>query len=667
MKYLSLILILFFVISCVPVPEDNQEEVVLDLSDPNIQKIYSLQTKQDADSLKLFFSHESASLRYLSAMAFASFQSVDDLDEVASLLFDTNKKVQQAAAYAIGQIGESSGVNALLEAFDSNPDEVNSVLNRTILEAVGKCGDKDLLDFMATTSTYQLEDNNLLLGQARGIYRFSLRGITSENGTKRMAEMIINTAFPSEARVMASNYLFRSTNIDISDYKFQLFNVLTDEEDVRIRMCLAGALGRLGDQDIVDSLLEYIKSENDFRVRVNVLRSFERLDDIAIVDSIIPYLSEDDPHVALAALEIIKIKSDRSHSPLLKEMSNAIADSEIRAGLLFANLATTPFSYRSTKKLIVDQINTEYNRAVTDYKKLFYLSALAADPEQYKNIIEKAKNTESPIIKTKAILTLGNIFASDNFVNIFRTRQARNRVKSEILEFILDRITSGDHGEMAASGEVLLAYASDFDNVFTDSLLLVTEIRQLSGTESAEAKQALSRALAALTSFEFVEEDPMDAKMLDWQVLQNISNSPLAIIVTAKGRITVELMPLLAPATVANFIQLTDANFYDQKHFHRVVANFVVQGGCPRDDGYGSLEYSIRSELPDLYYDREGYMGMASIGSHTESSQWFITHSPTPHLDGRYSIFGKVSEGMDVVHSLRIGDIIQDIRILKYN
>jgi cyclophilin family peptidyl-prolyl cis-trans isomerase len=220
---------------------------------------------------------------------------------------------------------------------------------------------------------------------------------------------------------------------------------------------------------------------------------------------------------------------------------------------------------------------------------------------------------------------------------------------------------------MAASGEVLLAHASDFDNVFTDSLLLVTEIRQLSGTESSEAKQSLSKALAALTTFEFVEEDPADAKMLDWQVLQNISNSPLAIIVTAKGRITVELIPQMAPATVANFIQLTDENFYDQKHIHRVVANFVVQGGCPRDDGYGSLEYSIRSELPDLYYDREGYMGMASIGNHTESSQWFITHSPTPHLDGRYTIFGKVSEGMDVVHSLRIGDIIQDIRILKYN
>jgi len=98
-----------------------------------------------------------------------------------------------------------------------------------------------------------------------------------------------------------------------------------------------------------------------------------------------------------------------------------------------------------------------------------------------------------------------------------------------------------------------------------------------------------------------------------------------------------------------------------------VVPNFVVQGGCPRGDGYGSPDFTIRSEVPQMYYDTSGYIGMASAGPHTESVQWFITHSPTPHLDGQYTIFGKVEEGMDVVNQLEIGDIIQDIRILKYN
>ena len=103
--------------------------------------------------------------------------------------------------------------------------------------------------------------------------------------------------------------------------------------------------------------------------------------------------------------------------------------------------------------------------------------------------------------------------------------------------------------------------------------------------------------------------------------------------------------------------------FYDDKPFHRVVPNFVVQGGDPRGDGYGSLNFTIRSELPQVYYDQEGMVGMASAGLHTESNQFFITHSPAPHLDGRYTIFAKVVDGMDVIHQLQIGDLIETVSI----
>jgi len=89
----------------------------------------------------------------------------------------------------------------------------------------------------------------------------------------------------------------------------------------------------------------------------------------------------------------------------------------------------------------------------------------------------------------------------------------------------------------------------------------------------------------------------------------------------------------------------------------------VIQGGCPRGDGWGSENYSIRSELGPLRYN-EGYVGMASSGKDTEGVQWFITHSPTPHLDGRYSIFAKVIYGMEVVHQIEIGDQIHSIEIL---
>jgi cyclophilin family peptidyl-prolyl cis-trans isomerase len=115
---------------------------------------------------------------------------------------------------------------------------------------------------------------------------------------------------------------------------------------------------------------------------------------------------------------------------------------------------------------------------------------------------------------------------------------------------------------------------------------------------------------------------------------------------------------------VSNFIHLAQENFYDGKVFHRIVPNFVIQGGCPRGDGYGSLEYTIQTEIsPDLRYESQGMVGMASAGNHTESSQFFITHSPALHLNGNYTIFAEVIEGMDVVNTIRVGDKISDVII----
>jgi len=142
-----------------------------------------------------------------------------------------------------------------------------------------------------------------------------------------------------------------------------------------------------------------------------------------------------------------------------------------------------------------------------------------------------------------------------------------------------------------------------------------------------------------------------------------VTDSTIAVIKTSKGNFTINLYGDDAPGSVANFISLANNNFFDNKVYHRVVPNFVIQGGCPRGDGYGSLDYSIRSELSQLYYDDEGYVGMASAGLHTEGTQWFVTHSPTPHLDGKYTIFGKVIEGMEVVHSIVEGDKINDVII----
>ena len=150
---------------------------------------------------------------------------------------------------------------------------------------------------------------------------------------------------------------------------------------------------------------------------------------------------------------------------------------------------------------------------------------------------------------------------------------------------------------------------------------------------------------------------------INWEVYDVLSNSSKAIVETDRGMFEISLLKENAPGSVINFIQLVEKAYFEGKRFHRVVPNFVIQTGCSRGDGWGSLDYSIRSELTDLSYDGEGFVGMASAGNHTESSQWFVTHSPTLHLDGNYTIFGKISKGLNTVHSIEIGDVIQGIKI----
>ena len=139
---------------------------------------------------------------------------------------------------------------------------------------------------------------------------------------------------------------------------------------------------------------------------------------------------------------------------------------------------------------------------------------------------------------------------------------------------------------------------------------------------------------------------------------------------TNKGNFKVELFGDKAPLTVGNFIKLVDKGFYNGLIFHRVIPNFMIQGGCPHGTGRGGPGYNIRDEFhPDLKHDSKGILSMANAGPNTGGSQFFITVAPTPWLDKHHSIFGKVIEGMDIVEKIskvekdRIDKPLQDIVI----
>jgi cyclophilin family peptidyl-prolyl cis-trans isomerase/HEAT repeat protein len=148
------------------------------------------------------------------------------------------------------------------------------------------------------------------------------------------------------------------------------------------------------------------------------------------------------------------------------------------------------------------------------------------------------------------------------------------------------------------------------------------------------------------------------------QALSRKNGSVRAILTTQKGTFTIEFFPEDAPLTVDNFIKLARANYFNGLEVHRVVPNFVMQDGDPRGDGNGGPGWSIRCEINMVPYER-GAVGMALSGKDTGGSQWFVTHSPQPHLDGGYTVFGRVNEtGMKVVDQIVRGDKIISVRIV---
>ena len=132
---------------------------------------------------------------------------------------------------------------------------------------------------------------------------------------------------------------------------------------------------------------------------------------------------------------------------------------------------------------------------------------------------------------------------------------------------------------------------------------------------------------------------------------------------TARGPIKIELYPDKAPLTVANFVNLARRGFYDGLNFHRVIADFMVQGGCPEGSGRGGPGYRFEDETGNGVRHERGVLSMANAGPNTNGSQFFITHVATPWLDGKHTVFGKVVEGLDVVDAVHQGDTIKSVRI----
>ncbi|MBK9733760.1 MAG: peptidylprolyl isomerase [Saprospiraceae bacterium] len=665
-QFLLFIVVLYlsFFISCIPNTETQNTDISISLSDPELQKILDLKDKQDAPSLYKYFRHKNPAYRYHSVLAFGSIKNPAACDSLILMLKDPVIEIRAAAAFALGQTGDGKFTDRLIPAFNGKDTlNINNIFNANILEAVGKLGNLSDLKAIATVKTYRNTDSLLLLGQARAIYCMGLRNIVSDEGTSRMVDLLYLESTPEDVQLIAANYLGRTKNLNLSLYTVRLTEVFGREKNPDISMSLATAFGNTKDVNYLPSLKAKLISEPDYRVKCNIIRSLAGFPYPEIRDLVLQNLKNENLHIAITAANTILSNGKVEDVLEYMKYDNDSIPWQVRSKMNGAVLTHTALYFTKSKLVFTDRILKNIKETESVYAKAAYVESISKDPYNYLILIRLYNDEKEQIIKIAALEGLGNILRNPLFFKAFGN--GFGKVKGEILNVFISAIGSGDVGQISEASKLLSEPQIQWKEWIKDPVFLKDALKKLKLPRDIEAFNELKSCIYYIEGIIFTPERLTYNHAIDWAILQTLSDSSIAAIKTSKGLIRIQLNKGLAPSTVANFVSLVNEKFYNGKIFHRVVPNFVVQTGCPRGDGYGSLDYSIRSELPQIYFNKQGLIGMASSGNHTENTQWFITHSPAMHLNGNYTIFGKVIEGMDVVNNIQIGDKITEIILVK--
>lgn len=608
--------------------------------DTTIVRIYELRDQRDGRSLMGYLNHEESLYRKEAAMALGSVQDSSALPMLALLLNDASPQVRRAAAFALGQLYDSSAVKPLMKGISG---EDSLIVRRELYESLGKVVTQPQIHIL-----YQLPDEHDMEkeGLARALYRAGIRNVHDPAGVSlAVAYLSPNNSY--ETRLAAAHFLGRTRNISFEQYEKAIVKAAKEDPAPYVRMMAVLALGKIDSPSASRALTTSATSDPDYRVRVNSLRALSSSAQIA-PEAIAGVVNDSNTHVSIAAAHLVS-----NIATTEEEVMRLVPDSgsaHVRAILMGGALKLA-----GEKQELIRRVSENYEAAEDPYEKAAYLTALGNTLQAHEFIITKTFSGEHPAISTAGITALIALRSRTDFPDL---------LKPTFADIFVEAVETGDVAMIAVVSAFLSNPEYDIKSEFDSIGFLHTAKGKLSLPRDNETLQALNAAIARFEEKELPGVKNEYNHPIDWQLVKNISRDQQVRVKTEKGDVVLRLFVEEAPGSVANFVKLAQDNYFDKKNFHRVVPNFVIQGGCHRGDGYGSEDYSIRSDFSYLRY-QEGSVGMASAGKDTEGTQWFVTHSPTPHLDGRYSIFAQVTEGMGVVHQIEEGDRIISIELIE--
>lgn len=659
--------------------------------------------------------------------AIYAFGNIGDSNTVSYLDFlfagpfsDYPKKSDiKAAAFVLGQIDCDASRNMLSIILKNRSNFEKEMLEsgKYVIEAVGKIGnEKSLQELLQRVDLIYSSDDQTLSASAMAIAGFALRRISNEQSVEFLKKIVNNSSDTLTLRNAAYAF-WRTGDKNLLISARQEIYILAESNDAQTRMWAYNALGKLKDNLLLLYTLESFTSEKDWRVKVNMLNSLRNynIDSAAdlfpqIITTLGTAMDDINPNVALTGVTVTgqvfkDIKS--SNNPTITALSELMKEELLKgmnsddslSSVQRSEMANT-LSLMFRDEIKDDLLKTFYE--TNDYDLKGGIVKAFGNFDDYK-IYDEVRDSVSAEVKRfndKNNITMGDMISGKELAKIYRgfvemlsaqmsktKGEDRNLFRLMLTEFVgskdpiiteicltalKDTIFSEYKDETAS---IILFDYNELEYPKDEAVIMVfiDAMKDLNNEKTVEALEknlsygnydiakASADALAKIKFKRYPVHFPQRSD-LDKAYLELMEGKKNIVIKTNKGIIRIELFPDTAPLTVLNFLKLSEKNYFDGTVFHRVVPNFVIQGGDPTGTGYGGPGYSIRSEFSPIDFGT-GYLGMASSGKDTEGSQFFITHSATPHLDGRYTVFGKVTEGMDIVDIIVIGDVVEDVAV----
>src|SRR5215213_11136417 len=663
------------------------------------------------DALRNLLSSPNPSIRRRAALAVGRIGNEDSVSALTPLIEkDADVSVRAMAAFALGEIESETAANALIAVLKntSTPVEVRA----RAVEALGK---------IAAALPREQEARQRELGAAilealnspdQSTILFGLTAALRSrpaNAGPVIAKFLTHSN--PRVRADAGNALAR---LRLKDGNDQLRRLVASDVDPIVRANAARVLGITEDKQAYEALLARAIEDSDSRVRVSAIRALASLKDPRAAKPLLkrveipaerklsgrPAEVNELLEIATTLGRLLAQQEDQAAITSLRKINEPLNHTAPEVELALVRIA--PAAYLAefgtgdqAKRKVQETILLDWRAAAGIAAALGEIAAL---PDSVTNKSELAATAQSLL---RAMLDYRNSGLTINTLVAVHSEYAIADVLRALAAFkpqdlatvarvqlkesdVVVRGTAADLlGDLPPSQEITAALGAAWpqaaNDVLNDAALSILDSLGKQKTTAANdlIKEALKsgdllvrrRAVTLLKangagdfSSQIGTVHTRNTEADYKRALARIGKPTRAVVTTSKGSFTIDLLPEAAPLTVDNFVQLAQRDYYRNITIHRVVPNFVIQDGDPRGDGNGGPGYQIRCEINEVPYDRAA-VGMALSGKDTGGSQWFVTHSPQPHLDGGYTVFGRVVLGMDVVDKIVRGDVIQSIAI----